>query len=113
MKSKWRKKYCLPNHIRIIRNYEAVYKNLYCYSLLQKSYSLFRVRHDKDMDLVYMRGEYIPFNETGFVGENFIRENSVIAIPYLTLLCIFTLSGCIGNTMVIGAVLTHKVILFN
>ena len=62
------------------------------------------------MDLVYMRTEYIPFNETGFIGENFIRENSVIAIPYLTLLCIFTLSGCIGNTMVIGAVLTHKVI---
>ena len=65
------------------------------------------------MDLVYMRGEYNPFNETGFVGENFIRDNSVIAILYLTLLCIFTVSGCIGNTMVIGAVLTHKVIIFN
>ena len=48
--------------------------------------------------------DHILLNETGF-----IREKPVVAIPYLTLLCVFTLSGCIGNMMVIGAVLTHKV----
>ena len=62
------------------------------------------------MGLVYMRSDHILRNETGFVGDNFIRENPVIAIPYLTLLCVFTLSGWVGNMMVIGAVITHKVI---
>ena len=62
------------------------------------------------MDLVYMRTEYILLNDTDFISDNFIRENPAIAISYLTLLCIFTVSGCIGNMMVIGAVLTHKVI---
>ena len=56
-----------------------------------------------------MRSDQNLLNETGFITDNFIRENPTVAIPYLTLLCIFTLSGCIGNTMVIGAVLTHKV----
>ena len=60
------------------------------------------------MDLVYLRAEYILFNETGFVSDTFIRENSAVAVPYLTIICIFTMSGCIGNTMVIGAVLTYK-----
>ena len=64
------------------------------------------------MGVLYMRSDKILPNETGFVGENFIKENSVVAIPYLTLLCIFTLSGCVGNMMVVGAVLTHKVNFF-
>ena len=61
------------------------------------------------MDLLYMRSDYVFLNQTGFITDNFIRENSAVAIPYLILLCIFTVSGCIGNSMVIGAVLNHKV----
>ena len=64
------------------------------------------------MDLQYIRSNHILRNETGFVSNNFIRENLAIAIPYLTLICIFTLSGCVGNTMVIGAVLILKVQFF-
>ena len=40
---------------------------------------------------------------------NFIHKNPIVAIPYLIVICAFTLSGCVGNTMVIGAVLTYKV----
>ena len=40
---------------------------------------------------------------------NFIDRNPIVAIPYLTVICAFTLSGCVGNAMVIGAVLTYKV----
>ena len=56
------------------------------------------------MDILYMRVNYT------LVGDNnFIEENPAVAIPYLTLISIFTLSGCIGNMMVIAAVLTYKV----
>ena len=65
------------------------------------------------MDLQYASSDHILLNDTGFVSDNFIGENPAVAIPYLTLLCIFTLSGCVGNTMVIGAVLTHKVYFFS
>ena len=41
---------------------------------------------------------------------NFIHKNPIVAIPYLIVICAFTLSGCVGNTMVIGAVLTYKVL---
>ena len=41
--------------------------------------------------------------------DNFIEENIAVAIPYLTLISIFTFSGCVGNMMVIAAVLTYKV----
>ena len=64
---------------------------------------------DPSMDLQYMRSGHILFNETGFISDHFIRENLAVAIPYLTLICLFTLSGCVGNMMVIGAVLIHKV----
>ena len=31
-----------------------------------------------------MTSDHIPLNKTGFVGDNFIKENPVVAIPYLT-----------------------------
>ena len=48
-------------------------------------------------------------NESGLSNFDFIADNPGIAIPYLTLLSIFTLNGCIGNLMVIAAVLSYKV----
>ena len=57
-----------------------------------------------------MRSDPVLYNVTDFVSNNFIRENLAVAIPYITLQCIFTVNGCIGNTMVIGVVLAYKVI---
>ena len=49
------------------------------------------------------------YNISNEMSINFIHENPIVAIPYLIVICAFTLSGCVGNTMVIGAVLTYKV----
>ena len=48
-------------------------------------------------------------NGTSLIGSNFISENPEISIPYLALISAFTLNGCVGNVMVIGAVLIYKV----
>ena len=48
-------------------------------------------------------------NDSDFVSSEFIKENSEIAIPYLAIISAFTLSGCVGNIMVIGAILVYKV----
>ena len=48
-------------------------------------------------------------NESGLNNFDFIAENPGVAIPYLTLLSLFTLNGCIGNFLVIAAVLSYKV----
>ena len=53
------------------------------------------------MDTAYIRTNY-----TFISNDNFIEENPAVAIPYLTLIFVFTLSGCVGNMMVIAAVLT-------
>ena len=42
------------------------------------------------MDLVFMRT-----NHTFLSDDNFIEEDIAVAIPYLTLISIFTLSGCV------------------
>ena len=48
-------------------------------------------------------------NSTGLSGLDFINENPEISIPYLILISMFTLNGCLGNLIVIGAVLVYKV----
>ncbi len=48
-------------------------------------------------------------NETTFRGHEFIEDHPGVAIPYLILLTIATVSGCIGNCMVIATVMTNKV----
>ena len=48
-------------------------------------------------------------NDSNFVSSEFIKENSEIVIPYLLIIGAFTLSGCVGNIMVIGAVLVYRV----
>ena len=48
-------------------------------------------------------------NDSDFISAEFIAQNPEIAIPYLTIISVFTLGGCAGNAMVIGAILVYKV----
>ena len=48
-------------------------------------------------------------NDSNFVRSEFIVQNPEIAIPYLTILSVFTLSGCVGNIVVMGGILVYKV----
>ena len=52
-------------------------------------------------------------NDSDFVHSDFIEQNLGIAIPYLIIISLCTLSGCVGNIMVIGCVLSFKVIFFS
>ncbi len=61
------------------------------------------------MDLQYMRTKNGFTNDSEFVGSDFARKNPSVAIPYLVLVSVSTVSGCMGNTMVIGAVYKYKV----
>ena len=107
VKSRSCKKCLLLNRIATISSCKA---DFFSYNSLQHNVNL---SHSKRaMELEYVTSDPIIFNDTGFVSNNFIRENQAVAIPYLTLLCIFTVSGSLGNTMVVGAVLTYKVIFF-
>ena len=48
-------------------------------------------------------------NDSNFISSEFIAQNPIVAIPYLIIISTFTLSGCVGNAMVIGAILIYKV----
>ena len=48
-------------------------------------------------------------NDSDFVHSDFIEQNLGSSIPYLIIISLCTLSGCIGNIMVIGCVLCYKV----
>ena len=49
-------------------------------------------------------------NETNSYSKyDFINNNKVIAIPYLTFTLIFSLSGTIGNILVLGTLFQIKV----
>ena len=48
-------------------------------------------------------------NDSTFISDRFIEENVALSVPYLILLVLGTLSGSIGNCMVIGAVIVYKV----
>ena len=48
-------------------------------------------------------------NDSNFVGPDFIDKNTAIAVPYLLLISVGTITGSVGNLMVIGSVLTYKV----
>ena len=49
-------------------------------------------------------------NRTNDESDDFLKLYPEIGIPYLTWLCTVTVSGTIGNALVLGAVLTSKVI---
>ena len=55
-----------------------------------------------------MRIQSESSNNSG-AERDFIERSPGISIPYLTFLCLFTLTGSVGNLMVIGSVVTYKV----
>ena len=64
------------------------------------------------MDIIYMRTKNGYTNDSDFINSDFIARNQGIAIPYLIMMSVITISGCIGNSLVIGSVATYKVDLF-
>lgn len=48
-------------------------------------------------------------NDSGQIGSAFLREEPGIGIPYLVVICLATVSGIIGNALVIAAVFTNRV----
>ena len=65
------------------------------------------------MDIRFMKYNNKTLNSSGFGALDFISDNFEISVPYLVLISAFTLNGCIGNVMVIGAVWVYKVIIMN
>ena len=63
----------------------------------------------KTMDIIYMRTKNGYTNDSDFIHSDFIARNPEISIPYLIMMTIITVSGCIGNALVIGSVATYKV----
>ncbi len=67
------------------------------------------------MDIVYMKPSHSNINQTSNNNSsdngahNFISENLGVALSYLILISIFTVTGCFGNVLVIGAVVSSKV----
>ena len=47
------------------------------------------------------------------IGSDYYQEHLGIAVPYLVVLCLATIFGCVGNILVIGAVLIDKVSVHN
>ena len=66
-------------------------------------------KHFNKMDIAYMKTNSDFTNDSDFIHGDFIEQNLGIAIPYLIIISLCTLSGCIGNIMVIGCVLCYKV----
>ena len=60
-------------------------------------------------DIIYMKTKNGYTIDSDFVHTDFIKKNPGISIPYLILMSISTITGCIGNTLVIGSVLSYKV----
>ena len=57
------------------------------------------------MDIQYMKGNASNHDIT----VDFVKHYPEVGIPYLSILCFITVTGTMGNTMVLGAVLTNKV----
>ena len=49
------------------------------------------------MDIAYMKTSNGFTNDSDFVHSDFIEQNLGIAIPYLIIISLCTLIGCIGN----------------
>ena len=57
------------------------------------------------MDIV----KFIEEEEPEGIGSDFIYTHGKIAIPYLTMICLATCFGTVGNVFIIGAVSADKV----
>ena len=61
------------------------------------------------MDIPYMGTSSGFSNDTDFINSDFIENNLGLALPYLIIITLCTIIGCIGNAMVIGCVGVYKV----
>ena len=66
------------------------------------------------MDIVYYRREdsNVPANESAdpfVIGPDYIKTHPNIAVPYLIVIILATITGTVGNILVIGAVVINKV----
>ena len=66
------------------------------------------------MDIVYYRREDTNVHDNESVdpfviGPDYIKTHPNIAIPYLIVIILATISGTVGNVLVIGAVVINKV----
>ena len=66
------------------------------------------------MDIVYYRRENsnVSANESAdpfVIGPDYIKTHPNIAVPYLIVIILATISGTVGNILVIGAVVINKV----
>ena len=66
------------------------------------------------MDVVYYRKENfnVPENESVdpfVIGPDYIKKHPGVAVPYLIVIILATITGCVGNILVIGSVVTNKV----
>ncbi len=53
--------------------------------------------------------ERIEFESNFSSGYDFIEKNKGIAIPYLSLISLFTCTGTIGNILVLGSLIITQV----
>ncbi|XP_064621102.1 melatonin receptor type 1B-B-like [Lineus longissimus] len=61
------------------------------------------------MDIPYYAPNQLP-NDSKIITRDFLQNNLVTSIPYLVVIVLATLLGTIGNILVIGAVLSNKVL---
>ncbi len=54
-------------------------------------------------------GSDVQDKDPGYIDSTYIRNNMGVAIPYLTVIILATMSGTVGNFLVIGAVMVSKV----
>ena len=51
----------------------------------------------------------VPAEDAGAVEGSALSKNPAAAVPYLVIMVLLMVMGCIGNVLVIGAVYTNKV----
>ena len=67
------------------------------------------------MDILVLREESEvndPANasfDPSVIGSDYVETHKNVAVPYLVVLIIATISGTVGNILVIGAVITNRV----
>ncbi len=54
-------------------------------------------------------GTDIQNQDSGYIDSTYISKNMWVAVPYLTVIVLATISGTVGNVLVIGAVVVSKV----
>ena len=70
------------------------------------------------MDIIWINMELevlakVEENSNTSHGVSFLEENRAVAIPYLLLISLTSVTGTLGNSLVLGSLVINKVGLFN